>query len=245
MDIAGTAVGIASLGIQVCEGLLSYYDTWKSYDSDISSTYNAITDLSKTLTKLKTTLQQETDKEGVGRVRTCVNSCEDALLELEKRRYSLQKYGQPEGLRQKMRAGLQRTWYKNTKKNALGSDELESILLASIMPCSKVYLLIDALDECPEDHDTRQTVLGWIERLTKDAPNLRVLATSRELPKIRDSMAVLGCEPIGIDTSAVDADIRTYIASQLSRDRSFVKFGPATLDAIKSTIASKSDGMYV
>jgi hypothetical protein len=135
--------------------------------------------------------------------------------------------------------------YKNTKQNALGPDELQSILLASIMPCSKVYLLIDALDECPEDHDTRQTVLGWIERLTKDAPNLRVLATSRELPKIRDSMAVLGCEPIGIDTSAVDADIRTYIASQLSRDRSFVKFGPATLDAIKSTIASKSDGMYV
>jgi hypothetical protein len=27
MDVAGTAVGIASLGIQVCQGLLSYYDT--------------------------------------------------------------------------------------------------------------------------------------------------------------------------------------------------------------------------
>jgi hypothetical protein len=56
MEAAGTAVGIASLGIQVCQGLLSYYDTWKSYDPDISSIYDAITDLSKTLILLKTTL---------------------------------------------------------------------------------------------------------------------------------------------------------------------------------------------
>jgi hypothetical protein len=97
--------------------------------------------------------------------------------------------------------------YANAKQNLPGSDELESILLASIRPCSKVYLLIDALDECPEDYETRQTVLERIKRLTKDAPNLSVLATSRELPKIRDSMAVLGCEPTGIDTSSIDADI--------------------------------------
>jgi hypothetical protein len=57
MDVAGTAVGIASVSIQVCQGLLSYYDAWKSYDSDVSSTYNGIADLSKTLTILKTTLQ--------------------------------------------------------------------------------------------------------------------------------------------------------------------------------------------
>jgi hypothetical protein len=85
MEVAGTAVGIASLGIQVCQGLLSYYDSWKSYGSDISSTYDAITDLSKTLILLRTTLQQQADEERVGRVRTCVNNCEDALLELDKK----------------------------------------------------------------------------------------------------------------------------------------------------------------
>ena len=116
MEVAGTAVGIASLGIQVCQGLLDYYDSWKGYDSDISSAYDAISDLSKTLILLKTTLQQQTDEERVGRVRTCVKDCEDALLELEKRRNSLQKYGQPEGLRQKMRAGLQKTWYPFRKE---------------------------------------------------------------------------------------------------------------------------------
>jgi hypothetical protein len=120
MEVAGTAVGIASLGIQVCQGLLFYYDSWKSYGSDISSTYNAIIDLSRTLILLKTTLQQQVDKERVGRVGTCVNNCEDALLDLDKKRHSLQEYSQPEGLRQKMRSGLQRSWYP-FRKEVLGS----------------------------------------------------------------------------------------------------------------------------
>jgi uncharacterized Ntn-hydrolase superfamily protein len=116
MEAAGTAVGVASLGIQACQGLLSYYDAWKSYDSDISSTYDAITDLSKTLILLKITLQQQEDEERVGRVRSCVKDCENALLELEEKRRSLQKYGQPEGLRQKMRLGVQRSWYPFRKE---------------------------------------------------------------------------------------------------------------------------------
>jgi hypothetical protein len=437
MEVAGTAVGIASLGIQVCQGLLDYYDSWKSYDSDISSTYNAITDLSKTLILLRTTLHQQADEEGVGRVRTCVKDCEDALLKLDKKRDSLQKYSQPEGLRQKMRSGLQRTWYpfrketlealkasvtdiqerlklalqvlqldigtelqqlslrllsqtttqsdsiaqiaaqnqrildaqqsdefrkivawlappdpgtnhatarqyhesqtggwllksnqytnwktgavghlwmygkagcgktilsstaiedirdtckedadtsyaffyfsfsderkqsdgdllrslvvqlgwrepglsillqayKNTKSSVLGPDELEKILLASVRPCARVYLIMDALDECPEDHEARQRVLGRIERLTQGASNLKILATSRELPAIRESMAALGSEPMRIATSDVDADIQRYVANQLPGDRSFGKFRKETLHLIESTIASKADGM--
>jgi hypothetical protein len=437
MEVAGTAVGIASLGIQVCQGLLDYYDSWKSYDSDISSTYNAITDLSKTLILLRTTLHQQADEERVGRVRTCVKDCEDALLKLDKKRDSLQKYSQPEGLRQKMRSELQRTWYpfrketlealkasvtdiqerlklalqvlqldigtesrqlalrllsqtttqsdsiaqiaaqsqrildaqqsdefrkivawlappdprtnhatarqhyesqtggwllkstqytnwkagavshlwmygkagcgktilsstaiedirdtcekdtdisyaffyfsfsdeckqsdgdllrslvvqlgwrepglsmllqayKNTKSSVPGPDELEKILLASIRPCARVYLIMDALDECPEDHEARQRVLGRIERLIQGASNVKILATSRELPAIRESMAALGSEPMRIATSDVDADIQRYVANQLSGDRSFRKLRKETLYLIESTIASKADGM--
>jgi hypothetical protein len=437
MELAGTAVGITSLGIQVCQSLLSYYDAWKSYDSDISSTYNAISDLSKTLILLKTTLQQQVDEERVGRVITCVNNCEDALLEIDKKRHSLQEYSQPEGLRQKMRAGLQRSWYpfrketlealkasvtdvqerlklalqvlqldigtesqqlllrllsqtttqsdsiaqiaaqnqrildaqqsdefrkivawlappdpranhttarqrherltgdwllkstqytnwktgavshlwmygkagcgktilcstaiediqitceqdadtshaffyfsfsedrkqhdddllrslvaqlgwrepglsilrqayQNAKQNVPGPDELESILLASIRPCSRVYLLVDALDECPEDHETRQSVLARIERLTQDAPNLRVFATSRELDRIRESMELLSAEPLRVIAHAVDADIQIYLAKEVSHDRSLCKLSLEMRTLIESTIASQADGM--
>jgi hypothetical protein len=437
MEVTGSAVGIASLGIQVCQGLLTYYDAWKAYDHDITSTYKAITDLRDTLTILETMLQQEKDTERVRRVETCVNNCKDALLELDKRRKSLQKYSQPEGLRQKMRAGLQRSWYpfrKNTlgaleatvtdvqerlklalqvlqldrdtesqklvlrllsqttkqsastaqtaaqtqrildaqqsdefrkivawlappdpgtnhdtarqrhesqtgnwllkssqyqswktgvvshlwmygkagcgktilcstaiedirvtceqdadtsfaffyfsfsderkqsdsdllrslvaqlgwrepslsilrqaygdaKRSVPGPDELEKILLASIRSCSRVYLLIDALDECPEDLETRQSVLSRIETLTQDAPNLRILATSRELDRIRRSMEGLNAEPLRVTTRAVDDDIQIYLAKEVSRDRSLRELSSEIRTLIENTIASQADGM--
>jgi hypothetical protein len=128
-------------------------------------------------------------------------------------------------------------------RNAPGPDELESILLASIRSCSKVYLLVDALDECPEDQETRQSVLARIERLTQDAPNLRILATSRELHRIRKSMEALTAEPLRVITSAVDDDIQIYLAKEVSRDRSLCELSPEMRTLIESTIASQADGM--
>lgn len=433
----GTAVGIASFGIQVCQGLLSYYDAWEGYDFDMSSTYNTIADLRKTLTLLKGTLQQEVDKERFERVEECVKSCEDALLGLENKRRSLQRYGQPEGLRQKMWSELQRSWYpfrkgtlealkscvfaiqgrlkfalqvlqldvdtesqqlvlrvlsqisaqgdslarigdqsrcvldiqlsdefrkivawiappdpgtnhatarqrhesktggwllmstqyqswkagavshlwmygkagcgktilfstaiedirndceqdpdvahaffyfsfsdehkqsdgdllrslvaqlgwrepglsmlrqtyENSRQSVPGPDELQKILLASIRSCSRVYLLLDALDECPEDDGTRQNVLERIERLTQQTPNLSVFATSRELDKIRKAMEGLGPEPLRVIAPVVDADIRVWMSTQMTRDPSLRELSPELKTLIQSTIASQADGM--
>lgn len=49
---AGTAVGIVSLGIQVCQGLVSYYDKWKSFDDDIAQLRTKLDGLSQTLKHL-------------------------------------------------------------------------------------------------------------------------------------------------------------------------------------------------
>jgi hypothetical protein len=133
--------------------------------------------------------------------------------------------------------------YKNTKQNVLGPDELESVLLASIRPCSKVYLLIDALDECPEEHETRQTVLARIVKLTQDAPNLRIFVTSRELDRIRRSMEALVAEPLRVITRAVDADIQIYLSTELFHDQILCELRPEMRTLIETTIASQADGM--
>jgi hypothetical protein len=413
----GTAVGIASFGVQICQGLLLYYDAWKGYDSDISSAYESITDLSKTLTLLIVSLQRRNgDNERAERVQTCLQSCVDVLRKLEAERHSLQKHSAPEGTREKVWSALQRSWYP-FKKETLGKlkdnvaevqerlklalqvlqldsittsqdllvqlsakqqteeykrivawlcpadpwtnhdsarqrhekltgdwllqsnhyqkwkvgkggriwmygkvgcgktvlcstaiedirdhcrqsvdnacaffyfsfsdehkqsdrdllrslvaqlgwrepglsmlrqvyekkdgsvprpDELKVILLASLKSLSKVFIFLDALDECWEELDVRQGVLDRIETLTSHAPNLNIFATSRELPQIRESMDTLGFESLRVATSAVDADIRVYVATQLSRDRHFRKFGSATLGLIETTISGKADGM--
>jgi hypothetical protein len=133
--------------------------------------------------------------------------------------------------------------YGDAKRSVPGPDELEKILLASTRSCSKVYLLIDALDECPEDHETRQSVLARIERLTQDAPNLRILATSRELDRIRTSMEALIAEPLRVTARVVDDDIQIYLTKEVSRDRSLCKLSPEMRTLIESTIASQADGM--
>lgn len=50
---AGTAVGIISLGVQVCQGLISYYEKWKSFDDDIAHVQEKLNGLKKTLEKLE------------------------------------------------------------------------------------------------------------------------------------------------------------------------------------------------
>jgi hypothetical protein len=133
--------------------------------------------------------------------------------------------------------------YASVMQNVPGQDELEKILLASMRSCSKVYLTMDALDECPEDHDARQRVLERIERLAYDASNLKIFATSRELPAIRESMEALGSKSLRIATSSVDADIQFYVANRLSSDRNFRHYRTVTLNLIESTIVEKADGM--
>lgn len=49
-------LGIAALGIEVCRGLLTYYDGWKAYDTDLDSAHDAAADLTKTLALLKACL---------------------------------------------------------------------------------------------------------------------------------------------------------------------------------------------
>lgn len=99
MEAAGTTVGIASLGIQVCQGLLSYYDDWKGYNSDIDGVYYSITDLSRNLTIFIASLQKgNLDQEISDRVKTCVTSCEDALQEMSTKLRSLRKHKEPEGI---------------------------------------------------------------------------------------------------------------------------------------------------
>jgi hypothetical protein len=133
--------------------------------------------------------------------------------------------------------------YDNSNRTVPGANELEKILWASIRSCDVVFLFLDAIDECGEENDVRQGVLERIETLTLGAPNLNIFATSRELPHIRESMDAFKFGSLRVATSAVDADIRIYVSTQLSCDRHFRKFGLATLSIIETTIAGKADGM--
>ena len=404
MEVAGSAVGIASLGIEICQGLLSYYDGWKGYETDISGARDSITDLQHTLIILKESVEKGgLDPDRTDRVKSCLESCTGGLVELSKKLDELRKHDKPEGLRQKTRSEMQRIWYPFRKetitklrgnvadvrerlklalqvlqlavqqsdrwrnivnwlsppdpwtnhhsarqrhesgtgawllesdsymrwkagkvehlwisgkagcgktvlcstvvedvqqhchtrddlglgvfyfsfsdqgkqscedllrslvvqlawkepglsmlqqaydrpnRSVPGEDELERILLSSLTSYRQVFLMLDAVDESPEDADVRQRVLEGVEELTQKISNVKILATSRPLRDVRESMETLKADQISVASSSVDLDIGKYVAAQLSRDRRFSRLDAKTTGLIEETLSMQADGMY-
>ena len=445
MDITGSAVGIVSLGIQVCQGLLNYYDSWKSYRTDISTAYDGIACLYKTFTLLQDTLSSSgLDPARVEQAHKCLDSCDDALHKVKKKLGKLQTHPLPCGFRQKTSATVQRSLYpfkestlaklrelvsdlyeqlslalqvlqleidttshqiltqvevytKDTltrtvaiensvahvsaqnecllaaqqanhfgkivdwlsppnpwtnhksarrlhepetgswllqsdqykrwkyghtrhlwlygkagcgktiltstviedirkhcdkEENAglavfyfsfsdngkqsfddllcslvaqLGQKEpgrttlrqeydkpnrrlpelevLQEILLSSVLQFDDVFMLVDALDECPDRENARRNMLDCLGSLSEKAQNFKIFATSRELLDIQESMFALDAAFIPISTLPVNTDIGRYVSREMSRDRKLSRLDEATKTLIIETFAEKAEGM--
>ncbi|OQN95615.1 hypothetical protein B0A48_18692 [Cryoendolithus antarcticus] len=75
--------------------------------------------------------------------------------------------------------------YEKAERRLPGPDELQKILLSSLASYDQVYLHLDALDECPESDGVRQNALNGIGQLLEQAPNVRMLVTSRDVPDLQ------------------------------------------------------------
>ena len=86
LSVTGTAVGIISLGIQVCSGLIQYSNTWKDFDADVNATCEAINDLSRTFSlvsnKLKSNIFEH--RPAASQALESIKLCESGILALEK-----------------------------------------------------------------------------------------------------------------------------------------------------------------
>jgi len=130
-------------------------------------------------------------------------------------------------------------------QGGLSVQSLESILLAVLAAYDTAFVVLDALDECPEDTDARSKLFDGLEHLSKEAANLRILMTSRDIPDIRDCMIRFPTERLPVMTRAVDKDIHSYVAQQLSQGQYFRRLKRESLDLVQTTITEKADGMYV
>ena len=116
-------------------------------------------------------------------------------------------------------------------------NELSGLIRAMVAQFSKVFLILDALDECTED--TRSDLVMEIHRLPS---NLFFLCTSRFAPDIEDVFR----DAPKIEIRANDADVRKYLEAQLqkeSRLKRHVDAEPNLLEEIVSTIIVKVQGM--
>ena len=112
MEVASAVVGITSLGIQVCQGLVCYYDSLKDYNAGIAKAYDCIDDLCKTLKLLGEALvRQGLDQARSERVEQCLSSYSSSLKKLERKLHKLQTHSVPDGPREKAWTEMQRQYY--------------------------------------------------------------------------------------------------------------------------------------
>ncbi|KAL9609925.1 MAG: hypothetical protein Q9167_005343 [Letrouitia subvulpina] len=86
ISVAGSAVGIISLGLQVTQSLVSFYMSCKGQESDLNHTTKNLSDLEGILKSLNDALRerkfQEEEIESVRRIESLIEDCEDHIEEL-------------------------------------------------------------------------------------------------------------------------------------------------------------------
>jgi len=100
---------------------------------------------------------------------------------------------------------LVRDAYAQTQPNSPSAQVLENILVAFFEKARMVYLVIDALGECPERQ--REEVIVGFKRVTQVVPNIRLLITSRREADIEELIASWCQIQLPIDEAGVNRGI--------------------------------------
>ena len=123
---------------------------------------------------------------------------------------------------------------------------LENMLKASARV--PIYLIIDALDECPNTTKLpppREKVLELVEKLVKlNLPNLHLCVTSRPEVDIRTSLEPLTTKRIPLhEQGGQKKDIEDYVRSVVYSDRNMRRWRDEDKKLVVETLTEKADGM--
>ena len=117
-------------------------------------------------------------------------------------------------------------------------DEILEILNSVISMYSRIYIIVDAVDECQSSEGYRPRFLASILSVqAKTGANL--LVTSRPIPDIIQEFK--GC--LSLEILAHDEDIRKYLNNHMSRLPTFVSSRPKLQDEISTEIVKAAEGM--
>ena len=111
-----------------------------------------------------------------------------------------------------------------------------------------VYIIIDALDECPADSGVkshREWVLDLVNQMIDlHLPNLRICATSRPEADIQASLASSASHTISLHGEVgQNKDIADYVRSVVYSDRKMGRWREEDKEMVISMLSQRADGM--
>ncbi|EXA32209.1 hypothetical protein FOVG_16580 [Fusarium oxysporum f. sp. pisi HDV247] len=117
-------------------------------------------------------------------------------------------------------------------------DELSKHLGSIVSLFSKVYIVVDALDECDDTHKTRSSLLAQLQNL--DA-HVQLFFTSRPLEEIL-------LDAVQFKVTAQEDDMRKYLSAQIKQEPRLAKLcahNGGLEDEILDKIIARVDGMFL
>ncbi|KAL7909988.1 ankyrin repeat-containing domain protein [Trichoderma velutinum] len=132
------------------------------------------------------------------------------------------------------------------------TEELQEEFIATLRGFSRVYIIIDALDECPELGGRREDLMKTLRYVLNAAPdNLHIICTSRKESDINAELQSHLNEPMRIEfdlssymhREAIKRDIGQYIDSTLA-NVNYSSWSDTIKKKVKETLIERSDGMF-
>jgi hypothetical protein len=118
----------------------------------------------------------------------------------------------------------------------------------SLIAQGPVYLIVDALDECPNNSGlptAREEVLEFVKELVRlDLPNLRICVTSRPEIDIQTSLEPLTSLRVSLhNQTGQKKDIIDYVTSVVSSDLKMRRWREEDRKLVIETLSERADGM--
>ena len=117
--------------------------------------------------------------------------------------------------------------------------DVVSALVSVLQGRRKVYILLDALDECLE----QDRLLKCICTIESTCKNVSIFVSSRREYNITEVLIDHVTYDIDMKTAAVDADIELFVRNFLSTDRALNKWPSGIKAEIKDELCRRSGGM--
>ncbi|TGO25475.1 hypothetical protein BPAE_0079g00220 [Botrytis paeoniae] len=118
--------------------------------------------------------------------------------------------------------------------------EVLSTLKSIIDSYSKVFIIVDALDECQMTNDCRMQFLTEIFDI-QETCQLSFFATSRHIPDIEERFD----SSLRLEIRASDKDVERYLDGRISQLPEYVRKSTDLQNEVKTAIIKAVDGMFV
>lgn len=130
--------------------------------------------------------------------------------------------------------------HHRNKRTRPSCDEISEALHSVATMYSRVFIIVDALDECQKSNGCMTKFLSEIFSL-QGRCGANIFTTSRFIPEITERFA----GTTSLEIRAYEEDVRRYLDSHIFQLPAIVGRNPTLQEEIKATILKVAGGMYV